>query len=209
MKKKDMWPRLRRKRRPRKVELIIAPLFLPQFQTFLVFRSLTPTHRVFSDLSCQLCCRDAASQAATAALRLQPFAYMTQFLHTNINRAGIFHLTTSSVVQGLQLAPDYSPATDNKTSRTSLFSGLLLSSWTVSTLSHSPYLRTKLWQALSEWEAKKKGPSLNLHAYKSKLPTKTSSQQILLLRKDISLMLLIYPRAENWRHSGERSLIVD
>lgn len=117
MKKKDMWPRLRRKRRLRKVELIIAPLFLPQFQTFLVFRSLTPTHRVFSDLSCQLCCRDAASQAATAALRLQPFAYMTQFLHTNINRAGIFHLTTSSVVQGLPLAPDYSPATDNKTSR--------------------------------------------------------------------------------------------
>lgn len=208
MKKKDMWPRLLRKRRPRKVELVIAPLFLPQFQTLVVFRSLIPTHRVFSDLSCQLCCRDAALQAATVAVRLQPFAYMTQFLHTNINRAGIFHLTTSSVVQGLQFTPHYSPATDNKTSRTSLFSHLLLSSSTVSTLSHFPYLRTKLWQALSEWEAKK-GPCLNLHAYKSKLPTKTSSQQILLLQKDISLMLLIYPRAENWRHSGERSLIVD
>lgn len=40
------------------------------------------------------------SQATTVAVRIQLFAYMTQFLHTNINRAGVFHLTTSSVVQG-------------------------------------------------------------------------------------------------------------
>lgn len=49
-----------------------------------------------------------ASPAATAVVSLQLFAYMTQFLHTNINRAGIFHLTTSSVVLGLQFRADYS-----------------------------------------------------------------------------------------------------
>lgn len=78
-----------------------------------------------------------ASQATTVAVRLQPLAYMTQFLHTNINRAGIFHLTTSSVVEGLQFRPDYSSIRRKQNHPTSLFSRLLLSSSTVLTVSLS------------------------------------------------------------------------
>lgn len=49
-----------------------------------------------------------ASQATILAVRLQPFVHMTQFRHTNINRAGIFHQTTGSVVQVLHFSPAYS-----------------------------------------------------------------------------------------------------
>lgn len=106
VKKKDIRPRLLRRRRLRKVQLVIAPLFL----TFLVSLSLIPTQT----LPVYPVSRAAvmqASQATTVVVRLQPFAYMTQFLHTNINRAGIFHLTTSSVVQRLQFRPWFHPQT--------------------------------------------------------------------------------------------------
>lgn len=149
-----------------------------------------------------------APQATTVAVRLQPLAYMTQFLHTNINRTGIFHLTTSSVEEGLQFRPDYSSIRRKQNHLTPLFSVgcffLLRQCWQSRSLAR---LRRKLWQASTEWQAKT-GPSLKLHAYKSRLPTEASIQQILLVRKDISLTVLIYPGAENWRHSGERSLIV-
>lgn len=155
MKKKDIWPRILRKRRLRKVQLVIGPLFLPvsDFSCFSVPNSNAecfPIYRVSCAAGMQV------SQATTVAVRLQPFAYMSQFLHTNINRAGVFHLTTNSVVQGfaVQTWLSFHP---QKTKHLALrFSVgcffLLRQCWCSRIL---PYLRTKLWQALSEWEAKK------------------------------------------------------
>lgn len=93
----------------RRFSLIIASLFLPHFLTF-VFLSAIPTNSECFPLSAVSCAAGMqASQATILAVRLQPSVHMTQFQHTNINRAGIFHQTTGSPVQVLHFRPAYSP----------------------------------------------------------------------------------------------------
>lgn len=176
-------------------------LFLPRFLTSLLFLSAISTSRLFCfAVSCAAGMQ--ASQATIVAVSLQPFAHTTQFQHTNINRAGIFRLTSGSVVQVLRFRPGYSPISRQQSiSHFSFHSVAPFFSGSVDGLAFSPYLRAKLWQALSEREAKK-GPSLKLQTYESKSATEAGIQQILLVWKDIFLTLLIYPRAENWRQSG-------
>lgn len=107
-KKKDIWPYPLRKRRRKKVRLIIASLLLPHFRTF-VFLSAIPTNsNCFSPSAVSCAAGMQESQATILAVRIQPFVHMTQFRHTNINRAGIFHQTTGSPVQVLHFRPAYS-----------------------------------------------------------------------------------------------------
>lgn len=75
-----------------------------------------------------------ASQATIVAVRLQPFAYMTQFQLTNINRSGIFPWPAAPSFRCCNSGLVILPSAHSRTSRTSLF---VLSFSTVLTVSHS------------------------------------------------------------------------